>query len=175
MAVQGYSQPTPSLPNKPAGDLLVGEHYPVLYTGQGLIRGTAHPCTTAWLQVGYSPSASEADNRNIGIFNPEVFTIGMKLSTWGNGDSAQVQAARFECAYDTSASPFWNSDSSNLFVTSDAFDHPDYGQWRFEPLSNTSRRWLFPARLLIGGYVRLILESEIGDTCQVDWSLICEH
>ena len=168
-------QPAVSPPIPDAGALLSGEHTPIIFTDQDQIRGAAHPCTTAWMQTGSSSSASDAANRNIDRFDPEVFTLSIKLATWGAGDSAGVQEARFECAYDTTGTTFWNGDSSNVFISDGAFNLPDYGVWRFEPVSNTSLGWLFPVRLLIGGYTRFIFSHELADTCSIDWSLTCEH
>lgn len=170
-----YSQISAQLPNAEAGTFLAGEHYPVIYSSEGLIRGTAHPCTTSWHQVGFSSLAAYAENRNIGIFNPEVFTVGLKLSCWGSGDSAKVSSAHFECAYDTTLKAFWNGDSSNCFIENGSYDHDQYGIWRYEVLADTSMQWLYPVRMIIGGYIRLILTSDIADTCQVNWTLICEH
>ncbi len=166
---------TPSLPNADAGRFLAGEHYPLIYSGSGQINGSADPCTTAWYQVGYSPNATAVDNRNIGIFNPEVFSVGLKLATWGAGDSAQVYSGRFESAYDSTGAVFWNADSSNYFIEDGIYGHKNYGSWRFESLSDTSRQSLYRVRALTGGYIRLIFASNLADTCQVNWSLICEH
>ncbi len=174
-AATGSCQSMVELPNRSAGDFLAGEHYPIIYTGQDEIRGSAHPCTTAWRQVGFSASAGAEANRNIGLFNPEVFTVGLKLGCSGAGDSARISAARFESAYDTTTKAFWNGDSSNIFIEDGCYHHADYGVWKFETLDDTSRWWLYPIRAVVGGYVRLILESDIADTCTVDWSLICEH
>jgi len=171
----GLCQTSVELPNRSAGDYLAGEHYPVIYTGQGEIRGSAHPCTTAWQQIGFSSEAEADDNRNIGLFNPEVFTVGLKLNCYGSGDSAQVSTARFESAYDTTTKAFWNGDSSNTFIEDGCYNHADYGVWKFEAFDDTARQWLFPVRAMTGGYMRLILESDIADTCAVNWSLICEH
>jgi len=171
----GFCQTDVQLPNKSAGEFLAGEHYPLIYSGVGVIQGAAHPCTTAWRQIGYSPEADTDDNRNIGLFNPEVFTVRLKLTCSGSGDSASFSRAYFESAYDTTAKSFWNGDSSNVFIEGGTFSHPEYGIWRFEAVDDTSRGWLFPIRGMIGGYLRLVFESDIADTCTVNWSLICEH
>ena len=163
------------LPNISSGSLIAGEHYPLIYTGDGLIKGSLNTLTTSWIQVGFTSEADEDENRNVGIFNPEVFTVGLKLSCYGSGDSAGISAARFECAYETVTSPYWNADSSNYFIESGCYSHDQYGIWRFESIDDTARKWLFPVRLLMGGYVRLIFETDIEDTSQVDWTLICEH
>ncbi|MDP8239248.1 MAG: hypothetical protein P9X24_09165 [Candidatus Hatepunaea meridiana] len=171
----GNCQISVNLPNKSAGEMLAGEHFPVIYTGQGLIKGAANSYTTSWCQVGFSSVAENDDNRNIGIFNPEIFSVGIKLGCNGDGDSARVSSARFECAYDTTWISFWNADSSNQFIESNNYSCNQYGIWRFEALDDTSRQWLFPLRVMIGGYIRLVFTSDIDDTCQVDWTLICEH
>ncbi len=175
----GFCQINVQLPNSDAGIFLAGEHYPVIYKStasvQELIMGAAYPCTTSWHQVGFSSIANDADNRNIGIFNPEIFTVGLKLACNGSGDSANVSKAYFECAYDTTTEVFWNADSSNYFIEDGCYSHDQYGLWRFEALDDTTRQWLYPLRMMIGGYIRLILASNIEDTCQVRWTLICEH
>lgn len=170
-----FSQQSVTVPSGSARDFLAGEHTPIIFNGDGSIQGTADPCTTAWVQVGYASIASIADNRNIGRFNPEKFTLAMKLACAGAGDSAKVAECRFEQAYDTTGILSWNGDSSNVVITSGAYDHPQYGTWKFEAVEDTSRNYLFPVRMFVGGYVRLIFESDIADTCSVDWSLICEH
>lgn len=175
LAVAAPSSSGAAPPNESAAFFISGEHYPLRYNGVGTIFGAAHPCTTAWVQVGWSDCAGDAANRNVGRFNPQLFTVGLKLACYGSGDSARVSKGRFESAYDTTAAPFWSGDSSNIFIQSGSFSHPDYGVWRFETLANTARRWLYPARLLVGGYVRLILESGIADSCSVEWTLIGEH
>ena len=171
----GFTQTAVQLPNRSAGVLIAGEHFPVIYDADGKIQGAADSYTTSWYQVGYSPSADLADNHNIGIYNPEVFTVGVKLSCYGAGDSARVSQAHIECALDTTSQPFWNGDSSNMFIDNGCYSHDQYGSWRFEALSDTSRRWLYPIRVVVGGYLRLVFESDIEDTCNVEWVMICEH
>lgn len=175
LAATGFCQFAVQLPNRSAGVLIAGEHFPVIYSGDGLIKGAANTYTSPWFQVGFSPWAVEADNHNIGIFNPEIFTVGVKLSCFGAGDSAQISSAYIDCAFDTTAQPFWNGDSSNKFIETGCFNHDQYGIWRFEALSDTSRRWLYPVRAVVGGYLRLVFESDVEDTCNVDWMMICEH
>lgn len=162
-------------PRSDTGDLLAGEHSQLVYSGQSLILGNANPCTTSWIQTGQSEFASNSANRNISRLNPEVFTLMIKLSTYGTGDSVSISEGCFECAYDTNGCSYWNGDSSSVFIQEGAYNQHDYGIYRFEPLADTARGWLFPVRLLSGGYTRMIFTSDIADTCQVDWSLICEH
>ena len=175
LAVNGYCQTDVQLPKKSAAEFIAGEHFPIIYSGQGKAMGAADPCTTGWCQVGFSPWAESADNRNIGIFNPQAFTVGLKVSCYGAGDSARISRAYFECAYNTTSERFWSGDSSNLFIEDGCFTHDLYGKWRFEALSNTSRQWLYPVRAMVGGYMRLIFESDISDTTVINWTLICEH
>lgn len=170
-----FTQSAPPLPNRDAGLFLAGEHFPLILNGQGEIFGAAHPCTTIWVQTGYSPDADVSDNQNVAVFNPEVFTLGVKISCFSVGDSAKISEARFECAYDTTLSSFWNADSSNIFLEEGNFAHIDYGNWRFEALDDTSRRWLYPLKIMVGGYVRFIFASDIEDTCSVDWILTGEN
>ncbi|NQU05886.1 MAG: hypothetical protein HQ568_07320 [Calditrichaeota bacterium] len=170
-----FAQIDVQLPNISSGRLIAGEHYPLIYTGDGLIKGSTNTLSTAWMQVGFAADADEDANRNVGIFNPEVFTVGVKLSCYGSGDSAGISAAHFECAYDIDLQPFWNADSSNNFIELDCYSHEQYGVWRFEAIDDTARQWLFPIRMLIGGYIRLVFETDVVDTSQVNWCLICEH
>jgi len=168
-------QDLPVLPRVDMNNLIAGERAPVLFSGSGQIEGSSNSLTTAWMQIGYSPNATDNANRNISVFNPEYFTAFLKLSMWGQGDSAGISNAHFECVFDTTSQAVWNGDSSNIFIFDGAFNLHDYGKWRFEPVSDTARCWAYPLRLLIGGYVRLVFESELADTCTVNWSLICEH
>lgn len=170
-----YAQLPAILPYPDSGQLLAGEHTPLLFEGNGVIQGAGNPLTTPWMQVGYAPLAGISANRNIGRFNPEYFTAAIKLAVWGSGDSAQVSSAWFECAYDTTAQVHWNGDSSNVFITENAYLIPEYGIWRFETMQDTSRVWSYPLRVLSGGYLRLTFGSSIEDTCAVDWKLVCEH
>ena len=156
LVASGFCQTEIQLPNKSAGDFLAGEHFPVIYSGAGTINGAAYPCTTAWRQVGYSPEADFAANRNIGVFNPQVFTVGIKLTCSGGGDSARVSRAYLECTYDSTAKSFWNGDSSNVFIEDGCYSHQEYGVWKFEAINDTARCWLFPIRAMIGGYLRLV-------------------
>jgi len=155
--------------------ILAGEHTPVIYTGAGQISASKGALTTSWLQIGYSPSAYDAANSVIGRYNPEKFTLALKLACFNVGDSAQVSQARFEQAYDTSLAAHWNADSSNIFIKSGNFNLGDYGVWRFEILSDTTRRWLYPLKVLQGGYIRFIFESTAADTTSLVWTLTGEH
>ena len=161
----------------PVGDsytFLAGEHTPVIYSGSGTVS-VAHTLTTQWLQIGYSPNAAEVANSNLGRFNPEKFTVGVKLACSGSGDSARVTTARFEEAYDTTIAAFWNADSSNIFIKSGNYGLQDYGVWRFEVLADTSHRQLYALRVLQGGYVRLVFQTTTADTASLSWTLTGEH
>jgi len=168
------AQPAKTPPPDP-GQMLSGEHTPVLYSGSGTIKGSGNSLTTSWLQIGYSPNASEAANANIGRYNPEKFALALKIACYNVGDSARVTTARFEQAYDTTLTAFWNADSSNRFIKSGNFNLGDYGVWRFEVLSDTSRRWLYPLRVLQGGYIRFLFETTTADTASLVWTLTGEH
>lgn len=169
------AQISPPAPRPNVGDLIAGEHTPLFFYGQGTIYGTAHPCTTAWIQIGACLAAEAEDNRNIGRYNPERFTLALKLGLSGAGDSAAVSAGRFEWCYDTTQSYHWNADSSNMFISTDAFNQADYGAWRFLPQRSVARGCIYPLRVWSGGYLRFILSSDIADTCSVNWRLLCEH
>ncbi len=168
-----FAQPG-AIPVADTYTLLAGEHTPVIHSGSGLLSG-AKSLTTPWIQIGYSPSASTTDNSNIGRYNPEHFTLGLKTRCSGLGDSARVAIAYFEEAYDTTLAPFWNGDSSNVFIKSGNFNLADYGIWRFEVQSDTSRSHLYPLRVLQGGYIRMVFENTTADTTSLIWSLTGEH
>lgn len=161
----------------PVGDtysLLSGEHTPVIYSGTGE-ASAAGSYTTQWLQIGYSPESSVKNNHNIGRFNPEQFTLGVKLSLAADADSTLLSTARFELAYDTTASEFWAGDSSNIFIASSNSVRPDYGIWVFNPLSNRTRGWVYPLRVLHGGYIRFVFETTTADEVEIEWVLTGEH
>lgn len=162
----------------PVGDaysLLAGEHTPVIYSGVGAVNGSTGSYATPWLPIGYSPQAASAANNNIARYNPEQFTLGLKIACIGQGDSACVTSARFETAYDTTLTTFWNADSSNEFIKAGNYKEVDYGSWRFESLADTSRAWLYPLRVMQGGYVRLVLGTTTSDSLSVAWTLTGEH
>jgi|GEM_PF-1181609 len=175
LVITGYCQTEVQLPNRSGGDYLTGKHFPLIYTGEGLIKGSSNHFNTPWCQVGFSPSAVDSDNRNVGLFNQEVFTVSLKLGCYGSGDSAHVSTAFFKCAYDTTMQPLWNADTSNVFIGDGNFSHDQYGFWRFESLEDTSKVWFYSIKVLTGRYVCLVLECDHADTCQIDWKLICEH
>ncbi len=147
---------------------------PKIMTGVDTVKGTSGGYTTSWLQVGYSPNASDGDNHNIRQYNPESFTLALLLTSV-QGDTAQLSDAYFEQIYDTTATEFWNADSSNVFIDSGTFTHYQYGNWRFEPLEDTNRYYLYPLRLFVGGYVRMVFATTVDDTFEVEWKLICEQ
>jgi len=163
------------LPVADTYSILAGEHTPVIYSGSGTINGASNTLTTSWLQIGYSANASDATNNNLTRYNPEKFTLGLKLACSGSGDSARVSKARFEVAYDTTATAYWNADSSNIFIKSGNFTLGDYGIWRFEVLGDTSRSWLYPLKVLQGGYLRMVFETTVADTSSLVWTLTGEH
>jgi len=171
----GSVKAQPGVP--PVGDtysLLSGEHTPVIYSGAGE-ASAAGSYTTQWLQIGYSPEASVKNNHNIGRFNPEQFTLGVKLSLGAEADSTLISAARFELAYDTTSSVFWAGDSSNIFIATSNSVRPDYGIWTFSPLINGTRGWVYPLRVLHGGYIRLVFETTTADEVEIEWVLTGEH
>ena len=68
-----------------------------------------------------------------------------------------------------------NADSSHWFCYSGAASLEMYPEYMAEPVSDTSMYWWFPVRAIIGGYMRIYLETSQTDTGLVDWTLICEH
>ncbi len=175
MLSQASAQDMGVAPHPDPGVLLSREHVPVIFSGSGDINGAVNSLTTSWLQVGYSPIASNSANRNIGKYNPQHFTAELKLACFNVGDSAQVSSARAEFAMDTTLSAGWNADSSNSFIASGSYSHAEYGNWRYESLDDTSRRWNYPLKVQRGGYLRLVFETTLEDTTTINWSLICEH
>jgi len=157
-----------------AGMLLSGEHTPVIYTGSGTASGSSS-YTTEWLQIGYSPSASATANNNIGRFNPEQFTLGLTIALGSGADSALISSAHFEVAYDTTSEAFWNGDSSNLFIAPDNYVRADYGIWTFRPVSGETPEYLFPLRVLQGGYIRMVFETTTADEVEIEWTLTGEN
>ena len=157
------------------GDLLAGEHATLIYSGAGSLPGSAGDYTTAWMQVGYASTASNAANRAAMRLDARWFTATVKMANFNVGDSAQVTSAWFECSDDTTNAATWNTDSSNVFISDEAWESPNYGVWRFELLSDTSRVWIAPLRVLGGGYIRLVFSSVVSDTTIVNWSLCGRH
>lgn len=161
----------------PTGDvwtLLSGEHTPVIFSGAGEASVSAD-YTTQWMQICYSPDAPSNSNHNISRYNPEHFTLGVKLSLTTGGDTALVHQARFEIAYDTTSTIYWNGDSSNIFISSDAFRRSDYGVWTFDPVNSTTEGRLFPLRIFQGGYLRFSFSTTTSDAVGIDWTLTGEH
>jgi hypothetical protein len=173
LAAATFAQPG-ALPKGDAYTLLAGSHTPVIYSGSGTVS-TAASLTTSWLQIGYSPSASTEQNNNIGRYDPRLFAVGLKLACNGSGDSARITSARFEVAYDTTRAPFWCADSSNQFIKSAAYNDLQYGIWKFETLGDTSRSWIYPLRVVNGGYLRLVFATITADTASVQWTLTGEQ
>ncbi len=145
---------------------------PRIFTGTDTIDGTSNDYTTSWMQVGFATDGD--DNDNIRDYNPNHFTVAIKLASV-QGDTAQLSDAYFEQTFDTTGTAYWNADSSNVFIESGRYIHAQYGNWRFEPFDDTNRYYLFPLRLFVGGYVRLNFATTVDDTFEVDWELICEH
>ncbi|MBM3328200.1 MAG: hypothetical protein FJY67_01845 [Calditrichaeota bacterium] len=169
-----FAQPGVS-PVGTASDFLSSEHTPVIWSGSGRINGAGNTYTTSWLQIGYSPSVAAVDNSNIARFNPERFTLTLKVSNYNVGDSAVVGSARFELAYDTTAAAAWSADSTNRFIQSGGFNHPLYGQGVYEALLDTARRWDYPLRIPRGGFIRFVFGTTTADSVNIAWTLWGEN
>ncbi len=169
-----HAQQIPVLPLGSIDQMSAAERAPLVFSGECDISGTAYS-STKWIQIGYSSEATESANRNISLFNPEFFSLVLKLSTTGSGDSSKISSGWFESAIDTTESPQWNADSSNFFISANATDHTQYGYWRFESLQSTGNAYIYPLRALIGGFIRFNFQSDIADTSHLEWKLVCEH
>ncbi len=167
-----WAQGTVAAPKPDRDALLAGEHAVTAYSGTGLIPGSKGTYTTAWMPVGWSPQASRSANDNILRLAPRCFTVTLKTAVYNCGDSVSIDGARFECALDTTGAVIWNADSSNVFISGEAFASPDYGLWRFAPITNSSRYYACPLRVITEGYIRLALDSNLSDSTTVTWTLI---
>jgi len=163
------------MPTGDAGNLLSGEHTPVIWSGAGVINGAGNNYTTTWQQIGSSPFSSAVLNNNIAVYDPEKFTLTLKLSCYGAGDSARISQAIFSMAFDTTAAAAWTADSTNVFIKSGNYNHPLYGQGLYEVLADTARRWDYPLRVVRGGFIRFIFSTTTSDSVNVSWTLWGEH
>lgn len=175
-----------------------GEHAPLVWTGtEYLAKNDATEQVTDWIKIGSSFYDTNLENRVTTIFNPQFFTLEINLAVhggaaagadgliYGAGDSSTLAAARFEIA-DSSAAviPFWNADSSNLFIADGNYTHSQYGTWRFEDIPKTlattadDKGWLYPIRVLRGSYIRFVFTGRADggdDTTLVKWKLVGEN
>lgn len=78
-----------------------GEHAPLVFEGSGTFSKAGGAYTTPWMHIGYSHNSTNLQNRVASIFNPEVFTLNLKTSAYGAGDSSYVATAYFCTADDT--------------------------------------------------------------------------
>lgn len=195
MYILTYGQSVyPSYKSVNASVLLGGEHTPLIYSGTVYLpRASAAEQTTSWLQIGYSTDALKntdalmKSSRQVFEVNPEKFTLSIRLASYpvhADHDSVSLMACRFELADSTSAViPFWNGDSTNLFMANGNYNHSFYGYWMFEePGLNSAailgtREWIYPLRVLRGGYIRFVFTGSAGidDSTAVSWTLWCEN
>jgi len=68
----------------------------------------------------------------------------------------------------------WNADSSN-FVVEDQYTHSQYGTWRFEALTDTSRWYWHTFRGLVGAYHRIVCDSDSAGETTVNWVYVSEN
>ena len=169
--------------------LIGGEHAPAIWTGSDTLvaGGTLNP--TRWMQIGYSPYATDPYNRTIGQLNPEYFTFIISTMTpyptHADNDSVGVGLAWFETAYDTTADRIWNGDSTNFFIDDGTYN-PEDDQWRgnpFKRVATDTMDYAYPMKVLTGGYLRIWLKgwnntdngSILADDCIVEWKLVGEN
>ena len=166
----------------------VGKAFPFFYVGTTTIA-SASAGTTAWMQISYSfedttTNAEKKAYRKMGWQDAKYFGLDMTLSDSSSAtqDSAGVDTAYFECAWDTNAAPIWNADLSNFFITTGAYDSTLYGISVYNPLSldsTTASAMGYNYKLAVqrGGYVRLIFStpSDIADPSIVNWTLWCKN
>jgi len=95
--------------------LHMGEHVPVEYSGSGDISNTnSEVYYTQWMQIGWANDANIYHNNEISVYNPEIFTLYVLLST--DDDSASLTDAKFQIA---------NSASDTLITVVLACDEAD--------------------------------------------------
>lgn len=118
---------------------LGGEHSPLIFTcpAETLDHNAGTDVTTQWLQLGWVPILGDNDDNNVIAqrYSPRIFTVIVELDTIKtgsiDGDSLGLRGMRFEMTWDTTASPIWLSDSSNVFMLSTHYTHSQYGIWRW--------------------------------------------
>jgi len=240
-----------------AGHLIGGEHTPIIYSGSGMCSNTSSVVyTTRWLLVGFAEGATRRDSKDISYFNPEIFTVGIRLDIDGSDcgltsayfeyclDSAETDRIKLTLGNNTQplvefliddvitgsisgatakifeisivgADTFllchgvegvfdvtpavdvvtgslsgvsaeisakssiwdrsgWNADSSNFFI-GDFYTRLKYGQGKYEVITDSSRYYWMKHERLIGGYYRMIFESDSAGESTVNWTLICEN
>jgi hypothetical protein len=162
---------------------IVGQAFPLFYVGATTVA-SATAGTTAWLQISYSfadttSKAEKISYRELGWQDPAYFGIDI---TYGGADSAGVDSAYFECAWDTTATPIWNGDFSNYFIATGAYDSTLYGISIYNPLSlsattKAERGYNYKLAIQRGGYVRFIFStpSDIADATIFNWVFWCKH
>lgn len=163
------------LPSPNVGELVAGQHTPIIIEGEGTIFGSSGACTTNWVLISPTPFANATANRNISRFAPRYYVVQFQLDTYGAGSDADISTAHYEVSLDSTDTPVWNADSSNYFINNNAFAHPDYGIWKFNPIESTDIGYQLPLRIWYGGYFRMILNSVTDDTTLVRWRVICAH
>ena len=158
----------PTYYQEQAGRALGGEHTPLVWIGSDTISSTANfgAYATGWMQIGYSPNATAAANATVFPFNPQIFTVSIqKVHAFATAeDSCYLSSARFEIADSaTAVVPFWNSDSSNLFIATTNYSRVDYGSWTFLPDTITTMRYIYPLKVQQGAYIRLVFSTVAQD------------
>jgi len=172
-----------------AARLLAGGNTPITWSGTVYLpKCSVAEQNTEWILYGYNSDATMTDGSPEFYMNPDVFTLTLWLDSYPTnvaGDSAILVAARFEYADSTNAViPFWNADSSNLFLQNGNFTHPQYGDWRYEDIPRTlgttvdDKRWVYKLGVTRpGGCIRIVFTGAVtmDDTTRVRWELRGEN
>ena len=178
------------VPSIPKQEYVGGEHTPLFFTSAfgntDTLDGNSGSLTTRWMQIGMVNAdniANRPSNKDVQKLNPEVFGLSVILTS--TGDSVCIATARFEYAWDTTATPVWNADSTNVFIESGAYSHSMYGQGKYERIigPTPSIGYDFILRIQRGGYIRFVFTTgtTLGtdaihpDDTTIDWTFWGEN
>ena len=167
-----------------------GEHAPLIFTSTDTLPKGGTITHTHWMQYGWSPTGSDGSNEIVQQFNPEIFTFiitkMLSIPAHADNDSVGIGYAYYETSYDTTADAIWNGDTSNVFIDSDYFTHPLYGQYKWLPfkrVATDTTDFAYKIAVWNGAFIRFWFKgwnntdngSVLDDTTAFDWKLICEN
>ncbi len=173
-----------------AGRALGGEHATLIWEGTVYLPKTSSADVyTDWIQYGWSPDDTLEDGSMAFHANPEVFALDILLDSYPTNnslqDSAILVSARFEYADSSSATiPYWNADSTNLFIADGNYNHAKYGDWMYEDIPKTAggtvddKGWTFNLRVTRpGGCLRLVFAgvNTMDDSTRIRYRLRGEN